>query len=211
MARYGNITASVNTSGAYIGANRPRTRPMQGRAKDQDVSGSTKYSCSECRIFYYMPEGSKAICPLCSQNRYIVKLEEDAFQERNRLNAAFNEIERLKVQVDTLSAMKVALEATSVEDLTFLKSVLYRWQDERRNVALKPTHAAPKGRGKKSKVDGFIALFRGSDPEVHQCNSVGGLALAGYLEEAIMLGGQMDAMKVLARALLKHLEVTDLG
>lgn len=181
---------------------------MQGRAKDQDIRGEVKYSCSECRIFYYMLDGQKARCPLCDQKQVTQQVRDALFQITNANHELQNEMERLKVQVDTLTAMKTSLDLISVEDLTFIKQVVYRWQADRGKVAIKPTHGVPTGRGKRraSKVDGFIALFRDGDPEVHQCNSVGGLALAGYLEEAVALSGQVKAMEVLARAVLQHLK-----
>lgn len=181
---------------------------MQGRVKDQDIRGQVKYSCSECQIFYYMPDGAKARCPLCEERQVVKGMRDAVFQMTNANHELQNELERLKVQVDTLTAMKTSLDLISMEDLTFIKSVVYRWQANRGHVAIKPTHGIPSGRGKRraSKVDGFVALFRDGEAEVHICNSVGGLALAGYLEEAVALGGQIKAMEVLARAVLQHLK-----
>lgn len=181
---------------------------MQGRAQDQDRAGLVKYSCSECEIFYYLREGNKAFCPLCEEKRATQQVRDALFQVTNANHELQNEMERLKVQVDTLTAMKTSLDLISLDDLTFIKSVVYRWQANRGNVAIKPTHGVPSGRGKRrsTKVDGFVAIFRDADAEVHQCNSVGGLALAGYLEEAVALGGSVKAMEVLARAVLQHLK-----
>lgn len=181
---------------------------LQGRAKEQDIRGAVKYSCSECQIFYYMPEGAKPRCPLCEERRVTKQVRDALFQATNANHELQNELERLKVQVDTLTAMKTSLDLISVEDLTFIKSVVYRWQSNRGNVAMKPTHAVPKRGRKGAPLDGFVAIFRDGETEVHQCNSVGGMALAGYLEEAVALGGSIKAMEVLARAVLQHLKGT---
>lgn len=199
---------SWQSASANLGTRRAVRPALQGRAKDQDMRGKVKYSCSECQIFYYLPEASKAVCPLCDEKRAMTQVRDALFQVTNANHELQNEMERLKVQVDTLTAMKTSLDVISVEDLTFIKSVVYRWQADRGKVAIKTTHALPSGRGKRrsSKIDGFVAFFRGDEAEVHQCNSIGGLALAGYLEEAVALSGQIKAMEVLARAVLQHLK-----
>lgn len=203
------MTSWQNAQGLNVGARRAgKATAMQGRARDQDMRGHVKYSCSECQIFYYMQEGQKARCPLCEEKRATQQVRDALFKITNQTHELQNENERLKVQVDTLTAMKTSLDLISQEDLTFVKQVVYRWQADRGRVAIKPTHGVPSGRGKRrsSKVDGFVAIFRDADAEVHQCNSVGGLALAGYLEEAVALGGPVKAMETLARAVLQHLK-----
>jgi len=183
-----------------------RSLAVQGRTKDQDLRGQVKYSCSECRIFYYMSEGAKAHCPLCESQQVLLQVRDVVFRMTNANHELQNELMRLKVQVDTLTAMKNSLDLISTEDLTFIKSVVYRWQANRGHVAIKPTHAVPRRGRKTAPLNGFVAMFRMGETEVHECNSVGGMALAGYLEEAVALGGQIKAMEVLARAVLQHLK-----
>lgn len=191
-----NPVPSVN-----IGVSRKGRPIIQARSSEKG-----KYVCSECEITYRGPELVKPVCPLCEQKKITQQVRDALFQATNANNMLTNELESLKVQVDQLAAMKAAFDTTSVEDLTFIKSVVYRWQADRKAVALKPQHGRAKGKRSRPPINGFVAVFRNSDAEVHLCNSVGGLALASYLEEAIDLHGPISAMQTFVRAALQHLE-----
>ena len=162
-------------------------------------------ACSTCEIVYYT-RAVKGICPLCEQMQVTQQLREALFQVTNANHMLQNRVESLVVQVDQLEAMKMTFDVMGVEDFAFIKSVVYRWQANRNGVAIKAIHGAPVGKSKRAPVTGFVVMFRDAETEVHNCNSVGGMALAAYLEEAHGLYGQIKAMEALARATLQHLE-----
>jgi hypothetical protein len=77
-------------------------------------------------------------------------------------------------------------------------------------VALKVTHGKPAAgkrikRGEKLPPNGFMALPRKGDPEGHLATSIGGLAMAEYLDEAITTHGSAMAMGIMLKAWWKVL------
>lgn len=146
----------------------------------------------------------KALCPLCEQNQVTQQVRGALFQVQNANNMLQNELASLKSLIDHLTAMKMAFEVLGPEDLTFVKSVVYRWQADRDRTTLKPLHGK-KGR-KIGTITGFLLITRDGEGETHVCNSVGGMALASYLGEAYGLYGQKKAMEIFIRASLQHLE-----
>jgi hypothetical protein len=172
---------------------------MQTLASRQDSELAVRYHCEHCRIDYYDDSRSPR-CPLCEALREVHELKAALLETRNNLEQAANSNERLRIQVDTTAAIRQALELIGTEDLTFLKSVLYRHRAHR-DIALKVTH------NRARQPNGFIANPRGGEPEGHTCTSMGGMAIAGYVEEAINTVGPPEAMKLLSRALQSRLAV----
>lgn len=92
--------------------------------------------------------------------------------------------------------MRDALDLINDDDRMFLKSVLYRWRKDKM-IRLKVMHAEHEG---ERKAMGFIADTRVGEPEVYQCTSIGGLAVAALYEESLHVVGNADAMRTLLKA-----------
>ena len=176
---------------------------MQAKHNDQDASKlATKFSCSEHAITYYMPNGTKALCPACDADRILAEMRKALDEVNNKNRMLHDENQRLRVQVDLVQAIRDAVEVTGTEDLMFLKTVLYQWKIDR-SIALKVTHGRKKSRS--AAPNGFIAMPRGGEPEGYACTSIGGLAIAEYFEEAVNTVGSAQAMILLVRAMAKLL------
>ena len=182
---------------------RSATAGLQGRTADQDVAAvATKYACSVCQITYYVPIKQKAHCPLCDAARRVTELQAAMTVVRNQLALREAEFVRLQTTVDLTQAMRNALDIAGEDDLTFLKSVLYRFRDDKASIGLRVTHGGRATvRATSAPVNGFLALPRGLEPEAHICTSIGGVAIAGYFDEAVRTAGTPFAMTVLIRAL----------
>ena len=155
------------------------------------------FKCTRCMIIYSQVFGPndkvfRGDCPLCRQE---IKTE----QMRLALQNTASKVELLERQnrdldstVNLQRSFKDALDLIDIEDLVFLKTVLYQWRQDR-SVTLKVIHT-------NQKPTGFIADYRHSDPEARQCTSIGGGAIAAYYEEALRTHGSAEAMKILLRA-----------
>lgn len=187
--------------------NRASLRALQVKTEEQDVSFVKRMACSRCQISYYDTSGVG--CPLCDAEQTVERLRESLTVLKNRLDISETQSAQAMRQLDLVTSMKNALDITDGSDLTFLKSVLYRWRANKGSVNVRVTHGKPTGR-KKQRVappNGFLVQVRGGDIETHQCMSVGGTALAGYVDEAIRTGGQDMAMRQLIKALNQTLAV----
>lgn len=183
--------------------NPSRARPIQAKHAVQDSPLATKYSCSLHAISYH---ATSPACPLCDADKRVHDLQRALADVTNRLEILHDENKRLRVQTDVVEAMREALDVTGPDDLLFLKEVLYQWKIDR-SIALKVTHGSLLRKRSRAKLppNGFIAMPRGADPRGHVCNSLGGLAIAGYFEEALNTVGSAQAMILLVRAMAKHL------
>jgi hypothetical protein len=182
---------------------RTRGRPIQARTATQDANSvATRFACSFCQITYYVPLGLKAQCPLCEAERRVKELQAALMVLKNQLEQSENSAARLRTTVDITVAMRDALDITNAKDLTFLKSVLYRYRADRSAIGLRVTHGSAQGTGRRqhAPANGFLALPRGGEPEAHLCSSAGGVAIAGYFEEAARTSGLPYAMTTIMRA-----------
>jgi hypothetical protein len=167
-----------------------------------------KFQCSTCRIAYDVPRGQKAQCPLCQASAEVAQMREALLEMKNKLEAATNELNRLRPQVDLVLAMRDALDLIGVEDRTFLKSVAYRYRAGEA-VTLHVTMAQTAGRrGRVERTpNGFLAKCPTGN-EAHHCTSIGGLALAQYTRESLATVGPVTTMQHVMRALSGHLTPT---
>lgn len=184
---------------------RPSKPAMQGRHKDGPGQlGGKKYSCSTHGVTY-LSFTPAPLCPVCDAEEQL-RITQEAMQKiRNEVKLLHEQNKRLRAQTDVTEAIREALGIIGQEDLLWLKEVLYQWKIDR-SVSLKVTHGkvAP-GRSSRKAPNGFIAMYRGRDPEGYLCKSVGGLAVAEYLEEGINTVGSAQAMILLVRAFAKEL------
>jgi hypothetical protein len=194
------------------GATRQRTRAVQAAKAEteQDMSAyGTKMACSQHLIEYYEPHGSKAGCPMCGMERGVDDLKVEILGLRQQLGQAEEKARRLESLNNVVTAMREAIEVLDDNDYLWLKTKLYQYKIDK-SVTLKPTHGQLEGgrrirRGETLPPNGFMAMPRKGDPEAHLATSIGGLAMAEYLEEAIRVFGAGQAMGHMLRAWWKVL------
>jgi len=177
----------------------PAGRGTQIQVERTDGSPVKRYKCSRCAIFYDTVE-TVAACPLCKMEIKADQALEALKNMRNQIDLLEKQNRELDSRVNIQSAFRAASDLLGTEDRVFLKQVLYTWRQDR-SVSLKVIHT---GEGGNRKATGFIAEWRGRDPEGHACSSIGGAAIAAAFEEALHTLGSAQAMQVLVRA-LQHL------
>jgi hypothetical protein len=201
---------SYNT-GAIRLTPRGRLRSPSIQAPTRDPSNddlARKYQCATCKVTYEVPRGHQAQCPACKAHVEVEQLRQALLEARNKLELQTNELNRLRPQVDLVTAMRHALELTGPEDRMFLKSVAYRHRAGD-TVSLQVTTTQKRGRRDSVKrvPTGFLAVYR-TGRESHQCTSIGGLALARYTHEGLTTAGPITTMQNLMRALSEYLTPT---
>lgn len=184
-------------------------RPGQVLAAEQDTDLMTRHKCTEHLIEYYWPKGEKPRCPMCAQTAMIDDLRADNLALEGANKQMKSELQRLRVQLDIQTAVRSAIEVLDDNDYSWLKVQLYQYKIDK-SVSLKPTHGKLEGgkripRGQKLPVNGFMTVPRKGDPEAHLCTSIGGIAMAEYLDEAITTMGSAQAMGMLLKAWWKAL------
>lgn len=184
------------------------TMPAQARTAEQQSDLGVQYACSKCAISYHVQRGQKAQCPLCVSERRNFELQAAMNGQRNELERLHDEVTRLQVAVDLIAAMRDALSTIGVDDLTFLKSVLYRYRAEKGSIQLRATHGQGLRRVRQQRggtdqpaVNGYLVETRNGEPEAHLCSSIGGVAIASYYQEAVRTSGAPQALATLMRAL----------
>lgn len=158
----------------------------------------------ECGIHNITYEAARAGCPMCASERQVNQMRSALKDAQNQLQILTEQNLQLKVQVDIVAAIREATQILDDNDMAFLKTVLYEWRDQK-SVALKTTHGPRKKKREVPPPNGFIAMPRSGDPYGHLCTSVGGLAIAEYLDEAINTVGPANAMTLLVRGMSSHL------
>lgn len=201
MATNSNVNAGMFYTAASTSGSRKPARPVQAKTAKQDVAFNDRVACSKCQISYYVPLGYKPICPLCDAEKRITELRRALYQAEQHAIKAEAQAHQVQTHVDIVLAIRDALEIMSVDDLAFLKSVLYRYRERKAGVQLKLIHGVPSHGRKKPPINGFLAVYQDGEPEAHECTSMGGLAVAGYYQEALQLAGSAKAMEHLHRAL----------
>lgn len=167
-----------------------------------------KFSCSKHQITYYGPTDQKAECPMCRADETIADLRRTILTQGNDLTKALQDAERLRSHVDLHLAMRQALDIIGEGDLVWLKSVLYRWRKDKR-IRLHVKHGPPTSfapgttRRKPAPPIGFTMMGRQNEVEEHTGETLGCIALAGYYEEALNLGGPATAIAALDKAVSK--------
>jgi hypothetical protein len=182
----------------YFGSPPGRRTSMQMKRKDQDSSGQgTKWMCSLCQISYYSEE-TPPQCPLCVSLRDVYELHRQLAEQEQRIETLSREVDRATANNDFVVAIRDAIDLISVEDMAWLKSILYRWR-EAKNITLKAvdTRQGPRG---------FLAVWRDGATEQHMVDSIGGVAIAGLYQEVTQGFGGQVAVMTLAKAFSAHLK-----
>lgn len=133
----------------------------------------------------------------------------ELLSRQNELKVVTTQLSRLQVQVDLQSAIRAAIEVLNDDDFEWLKVQMYQYKIDK-SVMLKPTHGKVAGgrrikRGDKLPPNGFMTVPKKGDPEAHLATSLGGLAIAEYLDEAITCSGSAQAMGIMLKAWWKAL------
>lgn len=183
--------------------------PVQARTVDQQdgLGVADRYACSSCRITYQVAQGERARCPLCDMKRRYLELQNASTMLRNQLELSEESRNALGVVADVVVAMQRAMDLVDLDDMTFLKSVLYRFRQDSTDISLGVLRA--KAENGRSRVIGFLAHPRYGDPEPRACTSVGGVALAGYYDEVSRSTGSVAALSTLIRAMNQVLATGD--
>lgn len=157
----------------------------------------------ECGIHVLKYMATRAGCPACEAERKENQLRSAVNELTNKLELVVNENYRLKMQTDAVFAIREAATLLDDNDMAFLKAVLYEWRDKK-SIGLKVTHGARK-RGVLPPPNGFIAMPRQGDPYGHACTSIGGLAIAEYVDEATNTFGPAKSMEYLVKGMAAYL------
>lgn len=168
---------------------------------NQDDRFAREYHCATCHIRWTQPSRERASCPLCdSQNRL--------HQTQTALKAKLDEMailkqqyQRVLEQVDLMSAMRAAAETLGAEDRAFIKGFLYQYREDKASVALRVVHGKPRKKKEAPTPTGFLIQEREGPIDAYECTSVGGRAVAGYLDEAMRTVGPPQAMAMFIKAL----------
>jgi hypothetical protein len=146
---------------------------------------------------------------MCILERDYDEVRAELISHKNELKLATGQLARLQAQVDVQSAMRAAIAILDDSDFEWLKLQMYQYKIDK-SVMLKPTHGKVAGgarlkRGDKLPPNGFMTVPKRGDPEAHAATSLGGLAMAEYLDEAITCFGSAQAMGVMLKAWWKAL------
>lgn len=150
----------------------------------------------ECGIHDLKYKSFRPGCPVCDLERRIQVIRDCLEQATNELRRASDQVALLRTQVDMVDSVREAMRLLNEDDTEFLKTSFYRWRDDK-SVAVKPWRKAREA----EKIYGFLVIQRQGPPFTHACTSVGGLAIAEYLDEAINTYGQPKGMQIMTRAL----------
>lgn len=172
---------------------------------------SMKVSEYDCGIHDLTYRAISPGCPAChsdreaqDSHRQVTQMRKALMETRDQLASATGKVKELQAWYDLSTSIYEAADLLSIEDEMFFKETLYVYRDEK-SLTIKVTHGADLGKnGRKKKTsspNGFIVIPRRGDPYGHACNSVGGLAIAAYYEQASNAFGQIQAMKILLRGL----------
>lgn len=185
----------------------PAVRRQVLQAASQ-VANQSKIQSFDCGIHDLVYRSFRAGCPMCETEREIRELRIAVKELTGKLAFATENTHKLQVQTDISTAIRDAAQLLDDADMSFLKTVLYQWRDEK-SLALKVTHGSNikkrRRKGEEIPANGFIVIPRSGDPYGHVCSSVGGMAIAGYFEEATNWVGPAQAMSMLTRGMAPYL------
>lgn len=175
---------------------------LQMRRADDASEGSSawrgsKWTCSLCQITYWTME-SKPTCPMCDLYKQREQMLEQMAQYEQKIKDLTTQLNRAASNVDYVVAIQDAAELLSLEDLAWLKGVLYQWR-ETKSGNLKAIE------GRTGPI-GFLAEWPHQQSDQRICDSVGGVAIAGLLQEISQGFGSKVGLMTLSKALSKHLK-----
>lgn len=182
------------------------TSPRRSRAEPQ-------YQSFDCGIHDITYRAYRPGCPSCELERDRDQLR-DAVQEiSGKYESTKHALDTALAELDISRAIREAQDLMEDDDILFFKQVLYEYRDSKSTmlkVQTRPRMKTSKTTGrtypsKKRYPSGFMAIPKQGDPWIYWCNSIGGIAVAEYMNEAINSYGQVKAMDILCRGLSQML------
>lgn len=206
-SRSWHLTTSARPNGASPFA--PTTQqgaqvPVPGTANDY----SQRVRCTRCAVDYPALIGYRSTCPVCDADQRICALQKALQVETQRAELLALQLSRQRSALETSEAMRKAVTLLDSHDMTFLKTVLYMWRTDKA-LQLRVQHGPMRGAGRKSHTKGFLLIPRTAEPEMHECTSVGGIAIAEEMDEEARRTSNLHAMNLLLRAMASHLAIND--
>ena len=192
--RRGNTTGATRALAGVRG---------QTRTPEQDMADlkMEKLRCAAHLIEYYLGQDDRKVCPMCELEHKMDDLKVMAIEANGQIKALQEENDRLRVQVEIGAAIKSAISLLGDDDYSWLKVQMYQYKIDK-SVQLKAVHTggAATGRGEKPQATGFMAIPRAGNPEAYMATSIGGVAMAGYLDEALTCYGPAQGMGIMLKA-----------
>ena len=142
-------------------------------------------------------------CPVCLSEKELRRAKVRMGELNNAIKLLQRDKHALRAQLTHLDSMRMAFEIMEPEDRVVVKEMLYRWRQggEPISLALREERFTSKnGAGTRHVVAGFV-----SDGDKHFCTSVGGVAMARALSEAVKIVGREEATLLLAKAMAPSL------
>lgn len=181
------------------------TRVRVDVAGRSSVETARRVTCPSCHIEYWVAPKHAPDCPMCRLGEQLRAVRDTNASMRERLERVEKENRLLRAALDEVTAIREALQLVGVEDLVFLKTVCYRYRNDRPSISLQSIHGqAPDGGGER-RVIGLLAKPRGQPSEPHICTSVGGVAIATCYATLVRERGAERAMLMLCEAIASRL------
>jgi hypothetical protein len=193
----------------HVGPHVAGTGRFRLTAKHAPDPGSTleRRSCAVCGITWYGLAGTAATCPLCDAFDQIAELRKALVVVQNELEFSNNELSRLTDSVNIVNAMRTAIEVADDRDIAFMRSIIVQYNENKSKVAVRALHGPRSKQFPRSQapVHGLLMIVRPDDAYEHICSSPGGMAIAGYYEEAMLTTSQVNALAMFVKALAPSL------
>jgi hypothetical protein len=173
--------------------------PAQARRGEGDVPGTTRYTCSKCRIDYHGDSGERPACPLCEAEEEMESLREQILTLAQEKGMIKDDLRRALSQLDMATSLHDSLELADWEDLAFIKSVAYRLRED---PSLDVLTTSTKKDGKMRRA---LLVSDQDDTERHVPVSVGGVAFAETYNLLIKSMGALGAKKQFMQAVADRL------
>lgn len=173
-----------------------------GKRVDQDIPMNEKRACAKCSITFYCPVDEPKGCPMCAIQTQNEKLKSQLQQVANELMLVGQQYDAMAAQLNNLDGMKQGLTLIGKDDLVWIKSILYMHRQEEHSVVLT---------AQKTK-HGWAFYVRGKSyqvPEEHVMTSIGGSSLAMAYAYTQKQSDNVQAIKLLMRAMAWHLANTE--
>lgn len=175
-----------------------KTFPVQGKRGPGDVSGTTKVSCSSCRIDYHIKNGMKSVCPLCDSLEVVDSLRVQIGNLAQELEMTKKDLVRAQSESDAMQTMRSAISIADIEDVAEIKGIAYRWRSD-------PDQIVVLGSKAKKRVGIEIRRRDGGDSEFFYPMSVGGVAFVAAYHDLVKARGAERAMDGYAQAVAEKL------
>ena len=175
--------------------------PVQGKRGQGDAPGTSKYSCSTCKIDYHVAEGRNAVCPLCEANRIVESLREQVHSMAQQVSMLEDDLRRARNESSLVDAMREALTLADPEEVAEIKAIAYRWRDDPGQIAVKAVKPRSHGTFRGGSKIALEVAPRSGESEYFVPSSVGGVAFVESYGDLVKARGNVKAMEQYAQAI----------